>query len=184
MLPSKTRSHRFRTWKMLLIPPLAFVLLTVGYFASLYLEVKQRFESRRWSIPSRVFSATVPLYPGQQLSISNLKHLLEERRYQEAMKEPLQTGEYKVGRDTVTAYLREFQFPGRALPAQRVEFVFQQNTLMRMKSGQADTAFLELEPLEIARLFGPERKSRLLINIKQVPAYLIDGVLAIEDHRF
>ncbi len=41
-----------------------------------------------------------------------------------------------------------------------------------------------MEPLEIARLFGPERKSRLLINIKQAPAYLIDGVLAIEDHRF
>ena len=156
----------------------------VGYFGSLYLEVKQRFESRLWSIPSRVFSATVPLYPGQQLSISNLKHLLEERRYQEARKEPLQSGEYKVGRDTVTAYLREFQFPGRALPAQRVEFLFQQSTLMRIKSGQAETAFLELEPLEIARLFGPERKSRLLINIKQVPATLIDGVLAIEDHRF
>ena len=184
MLPSKTRSHRFRTWKILIIPPLAFVILMVGYFGSLYLEVKQRFESRLWSIPSRVFSATVPLYPGQQLSISNLKHLLEERRYQEARKEPLQSGEYKVGRDTVTAYLREFQFPGRALPAQRVEFLFQQSTLMRIKSGQAETAFLELEPLEIARLFGPERKSRLLINIKQVPATLIDGVLAIEDHRF
>lgn len=180
----KSRWRRFVTWKTLAAVLLAFSCLSAGYFYYLYFAVSERFESRRWSIPSRVFSATVPLYPGQQLAIADLKQLLEERRYQEAMKEPLQAGEYKIGRDTVTAYLREFQFPGRALPAQRVEFVFQQSTLVRVKIGQTETAFLEMEPLEIARLFGPDRKSRLLINIKQVPAYLIDGVLAIEDHRF
>ena len=184
MVPNRMYSGRLSAGRMLFLSMLLLLLLMAGYFFYLYFEVKERFESRRWSIPSRVFSATVPLYPGQQLSISNMKQLLGERRYKEAIKEPLQAGEYKVGRDTVTAYLREFQFPGRAFPAQRVEFAFQQNTLMRLKSGQAETAFLELEPLEIARLFGPDRKSRLLINIKQVPAYLIDGVLAVEDHRF
>lgn len=178
------RRRRPLGWTLPLLSMLLLLLTTAGYFTYLYFQVEQRFESRRWSIPSTVFSATIPLYPGQQLSISNLKQLLAERRYKEAIKEPLQAGEYKVGRDTITAYLREFQFPGRALPSQRVEFGFQQNTLVRIKSGQTDTAFLELEPLEIARLFGPERKSRLLINIKQVPEYLINGVLAIEDHRF
>ena len=186
MLSFKTKTHSrwFLTWRAPAAALVGLSLLLVGYFCYLYFEVTQRFELRRWSIPSRVFSATVPLYPGQQLSIANLKQLLEERRYKEAIKEPLQAGEYKIGRDSVTVYLREFQFPGRALPAQRVEFAFQQSTLVRVKTGQAETAFLELEPLEIARLFGPDRKSRLLINIKQVPAYLIDGVLAIEDHRF
>ena len=180
----KSRWRRFVNWKTLGAVLLVLSFLSAGYFYYLYFEVTERFESRRWSIPSRVFSATVPLYPGQPLAITDLKQLLEERRYQEAMREPLQAGEYKIGRDTVTAYLREFQFPGRALPAQRVEFVFQQSTLVRVKIGQTEAAFLEMEPLEIARLFGPDRKSRLLINIKQVPTYLIDGVLAIEDHRF
>ncbi len=113
-----------------------------------------------------------------------MKQLLEERRYKEAVKEPLQAGEYKLGRDNCVAYLRQFRFPGHALPAQRIEFAFQQNTLVRIRSGQTELPFLELEPLEIARLFGPERKSRLLINIKQAPACLTDAVLAIEDHRF
>lgn len=184
MLAARPRSHPLLTWKTPAIALLGLSLVLGGYFCYLYVELKQRFESRRWSIPSRVFSATVPLYPGQQLSISHLRQLLEERRYQEAIKEPLQAGEYKVGRDTVTVFLREFQFPGRALPAQRVEFAFQQSTLMRVKAGQTQIAFLELEPLEIARLFGADRKSRLLINIHQVPVHLINAVLAIEDHRF
>jgi penicillin-binding protein 1B len=169
------------------IPALAVLLLPLllaSYFFYLYVEVKQRFEVRRWSIPSRVFSAAVPLYPGQSLSISQMKKALEVRRYNEAVKEPLQPGEYKLGRDCIIAYLREFRFPGHVLAAQRVEFTFQQHTLVGIKSGQAELALLELEPIELVRLFGPERKSRLLINLKQVPAYLTDGVLAIEDHRF
>jgi penicillin-binding protein 1B len=176
-------SQHFWGWAIAAVAVL-FLLSVAGYFGYLYVEVKQRFESRRWSIPSRVFSATVPIYPGQALSIAQMKQLLEERRYKEAFREPLQPGEYKPGRDSIVAYLREFRFPGRCLPAQRVEFTFQQNTLVKMKSGQNDLALLELEPLEIARLFGLDRKSRLLINIKQAPQYLVDGVLAIEDHRF
>jgi penicillin-binding protein 1B len=184
MMRSERHWRRFLRRSTSILVALIFPCLLAGYFFSLYVEVKQRFEARRWSIPSRVFSATVPLYPGISLSVFQLKRILEERRYKEAIREPLQAGEYKLGRDTLVAYLREFRFPAHVLPAQRVEFSFKQNTLVAIKSGQSEMAFLELEPLEIVRLFGPERKSRLLINIKQVPTYLIDGVLAIEDHRF
>jgi|WetSurMetagenome_2_1015567.scaffolds.fasta_scaffold00805_9 penicillin-binding protein 1B len=184
MLKNKNNPRRFLLRILPLLVVLLIPLFLSGYFFYLYIEVKQRFESRRWSIPSRVFSAAIPIYPGQSLSISGMKKILQERRYKEAIKEPLQAGEYKLGRDCITAYLREFRYPGHVLPAQRVEFTFQQSSLVKMISGQVELAFLELEPLEIVRLFGPERKSRLLINIKQVPAYLMDGVLAIEDHRF
>jgi len=184
MLSFKKQRRWWLTWKAPAAVLVALLLVATGYSTYLYIEVTQRFDSRRWSIPSRIFSATVPLYPGQQLGLSHVKQLLEERGYQEAIKEPLQAGEYKIGRDTVTAYLREFQFPGRALASQRVDFTFQQSTLVSVKSGRTEIAFLELEPLEVARLFGPDRESRLLVNITQVPTYLVDGVLAIEDHRF
>ncbi len=184
MLQTKNHPQRFFLKAIPLLAVILLPLLLAGYFFYLKIEVKQRFESRRWSIPSRVFSAAVPIYPGQSLSIPQMKRILQERRYKEAVKETLQAGEYKLGRDSITAYLREFRFPGHVLSAQRVEFSFQKNSLVKIKSGQEELGFLELEPLEIARLFGSERKSRLLINIKQVPAHLLDGVLAIEDHRF
>ncbi len=172
--------------RRLAIPAVLAVLfaLVAGFFFHLYFEVTHRFESRRWSIPARVFSTAVPLYPGQSFSTSQMKGLLERRRYKEAVIEPLQPGEYKPGRDGIVAYLREFRFPGHSLPAQRVQFTFQKNSLVKIVSGWTELALLELEPVEIARLYGSDRKSRLLINIKQVPPYLIHGVLAVEDHRF
>lgn len=161
------------------------LLLFLGcYFYYLYTEINHRFASRKWSVPSRVFSATVPLYPGQSLNLAQLKLMLEERRYQHAVKEPLRAGEYKIHKDNLILNLREFKFPGRVLPSQRIQFEFQQNRLKKIHGPQGELPFLELEPLEIARLFGAQRESRLLINIHQVSPYLIEGVVAIEDHRF
>ncbi|MCE5243388.1 MAG: PBP1A family penicillin-binding protein [Desulfobacteraceae bacterium] len=155
-----------------------------GYFYYLYAEVKNRFESRKWSIPSRVFSATVPVYPGQSLTVTQLRQMLEERRYLEAAREPLRSGEYKINKNSMVVHFREFHFPGHTLPSQRVQFEFQQNKLTRIRCPFGDAPFLELESLEIARLFGQSRESRLLVNIQQVPKHLVDGIVAIEDHRY
>jgi len=154
------------------------------YFYYLYSEIQHRFVSRKWSVPSRVFSATVPLFPGQSLSLAQLEQMLAERRYQIAQKEPVRAGEYRIQKDSLILNQREFQFPGRTLPSQRIQFDFKGGKLLKIQNGQGELAFLELEPLEIARLFGAQRESRLLINIHQVSPYLVDGVVAIEDHRF
>ncbi|MCE5335820.1 MAG: transglycosylase domain-containing protein, partial [Desulfobacteraceae bacterium] len=167
-----------------------FVVLTLaGLFAAsfsyyLYNEVKNRFSSRRWSVPARVHSSTVPVYAGQHLSLSQLRKVFEERRYKEAAKEPVLSGEFKTAGSSLIVHLRDFQFPGHFLPAQRIQFDFHQSRISRIRGPSGEITFLELEPLEIARLFGPERESRLLINIRQVPQSLIDAVVAIEDHRF
>lgn len=183
--PKRSRVKKRSLWfKVLGLLVLLGMLFGVGFYCYLYVEIKQRFESRRWSVPSRVFSATVPLFPGQALAPGQLKKMLVERRYLEGAQEPLRAGEFKMGKNALSVHFREFRFPGHALPPQRVQFEFAQNTLMRIRGSQGDQAFLELEPLEIARLFGHERESRLLINIKQVPRHLVDAVVGIEDHRF
>ncbi len=179
-----TLMKRVFGWKTLAGVVCLLVLSVSAYFAYLVIEVKHRFSARKWSIPSRVFSAAVPIYPGQSISFSQLKQMFENRRYRESAREPLLAGEFKTGQGRLTVQLREFQFPGHSFPAQRVQFEFRQNSLWRMTGAQGDLEFLELEPVEIARLFGPARESRLLINIKQAPASLVEGILAIEDHRF
>jgi len=178
----KTKSYFW--WKFFVLAALIVSVLVGGYFFYLYMEVHNRFATRKWSVPSRVFSATLPIYPGQALSLSELKAMLDLRRYQEAYKEPLQAGEYKVGQNNLLVRLREFHFPGRTLPQQQVRFVFANDKLARIEGDRGNIAILELEPTEIARLFGPERESRLLINIKQVPPDLTEAIVAIEDHRF
>ncbi|NLI83672.1 MAG: PBP1A family penicillin-binding protein [Deltaproteobacteria bacterium] len=180
----KSLPRRLLGWRTISVAAGLILLATAGYFTYLTIEVKQRFASRKWSVPSRVFSATVPVYPGQTISFPRMKAMLEERRYKEAVKEPLRAGEFRTDRGRITVHLRTFQFPGHSLPAQRVQFEFHQNSIAKIRGADGELGFLELEPLEIARLFGPQRESRLLISIRQAPKHLIDGILAIEDHRF
>src|SRR3984893_8025202 len=39
----------------------------VSYYDSLQAEVIARFSSKRWTIPSRIYSDSVTIYPGQRL---------------------------------------------------------------------------------------------------------------------
>lgn len=183
-----TDNHRSKRRVYLLWGIVLFFFVT-GVFATsfsfyLYNEIKSRFSSRRWSVPARVFSSTVPLYRGQTLSPGRLRHMLEVRRYKEALKEPVLAGEFRCSGNKLVAHLRDFEFPGIFLPSQVVEFTFEQNKITGIKTPKEEIGYLELEPVEIARLFGPERESRMLINIRQVPQHLIDAIVAIEDHRF
>ncbi|MCK8602122.1 PBP1A family penicillin-binding protein [Desulfoferrobacter suflitae] len=180
----KKKTKKLFWWKLLTLAAFIMSVVATGYFLYLYMEVQNRFATRKWSVPSRVFSAALPIYPGHTLALSDLKAMLDLRRYQEAYREPLQPGEYKVRQNNLAVHLRAFRFPGRTLPQQRVRFVFANDNLARIEGERGNIAIIELEPTEIARLYGPERESRLLINIKQVPPELTEAVVAIEDHRF
>lgn len=175
---------RFPYGKILLLLVVLVTATAAVYFHILSVQIQKRFESRRWSVPSRVFSATVPLYPGLKVSLSRVRSMLELRRYREVAREPLGAGEFRASGDSLTVHLREFRFPGSALPPRQVRLIFRNHVLLRIEGLSGAVAFLELEPLEIARLFGPERESRLLVNVKQLQPDLVRAVLAIEDHRF
>ncbi|NTW38180.1 MAG: penicillin-binding protein 1B, partial [Syntrophobacteraceae bacterium] len=180
--PLYRKRPSYRKWFLLL--GLLLALAAAVYFYVLSIQIQKRFESRKWSVPSRVFSSVVPVYPGLKVSLTRMRNMLEVRRYREVAREPLGAGEFRIARSSLVAHLREFRFPGYSLPAQQVRLDFDREALVRIQGQAGDLGLLELEPLEIARFFGPERESRLLINVKQVQPHLVRAVLAIEDHRF
>lgn len=180
----KKKPRNFFWWKLTALALLVLALFAAGFFFYLYVEVQERFATRKWSVPARVFSAAAPIYPGLAFSLPDIKSMLDLRRYQEAVREPLHAGEYKVGQNNLLVHLREFRFPGRTIPQRQVRFSFAKDTLVKIEGDKGGIPFLELEPVEIARLFGPERESRLLISLKQAPPVLVNAVVAIEDHRF
>jgi penicillin-binding protein 1B len=169
---------------MLFLLALSLMVAVAVYFYVLSIQIQKRFESRKWSVPSRVFSSTVPVYPGLKISLSRVRGMLELRRYREVAREPLGAGEFRSSKGSLSVHLREFRFPGSSLPPRQVQLDFERETLVRIQGQGGELAFLEIEPLEIARLFGPARESRLLINVKQLQPDLVRAVLSIEDHRF
>ncbi len=179
------KRRRVRYWLRGAALFLLLCLISAAVFAYyLYNRIEARFSSRRWSIPTIVFSSTVPVHPGQPISLDRLRDMFEERRYTEAPTAPVLAGQFMSSGNLLTVHLRAFQFPGLAMPSGVVQFHFDGNTISRIISDDKELSSFELEPVELARLYGPKRQSRILVDIRRIPRNLIDAVLAIEDRRF
>jgi len=168
----------------------AFVaLFCVGLFLyGWYLagHIEQRFSARRWSVPSKVYSDTTLLYPGQRINPNLLKDKLGALGYRNVSHQPAKKGELQFSPDALTIFLNDFKTPWNNRKGFAVRIAMSEamiESIVRTADGKV-VPILELEPEEISLFFGAERERRQLISIQQVPAHLIHAVLAAEDSRF
>lgn len=186
------RSKRRRSFRIGLFLILSFftaAVLTVGvvlYCSTLSLQIEKRFSARRWSIPSRVYSDTLLLYPGQQFKQSVILDKLARLGYHEVSRIPEKAGEYTHDKKALTVYLHELKTPDQSRKAFPVQLAFENDRIISITDPADGTSIglLELEPEEIMLFFGPERERRQLVSLKQVPDHVIHAVMAAEDSRF
>ena len=174
----------------------AFVTLALGLvaialiYASLISdEVTERFDGRRWSVPSRVYSDGLILYPGLPVPKTQLIGRLDRLGYRRVTSPPKAEGLYRVRGNTVTAVLRAVDLPVLSRPktAVKISFSGKQGRLIRTMTDaktKAAIPVLELEPEEIMQVFGRQHESRQLVSVDAVPKALINAVLSAEDAGF
>ena len=166
-----------------------FVLFSVGlsvYCWHLSGQIEDRFSARRWSIPSKVFSDTTLLYPGQRIEKNLFQQKLQNLGYRFVGKTPDSKGEVQILPNSLNIYLYDLQTPWNDRSGFPVRISINKSTItgiFRTDSNEV-VSILELEPEEISLFFGPERERRQLISIQEVPQHLIYAVLAAEDNRF
>jgi penicillin-binding protein 1B len=151
-------------------------------------QVDARFSSRRWSIPSKVFTDTMLLYPGQRLNQDLFQEKLRRMGYREVPRRPGRKGEKQTAQNGLRLFLflNDLKTPWEKRPGFPVKIEFKENTIdsiVRINDG-TPLPLLEIEPEELMLFFGLERERRQLVSIKQVPEYVIHAVLAAEDRRF
>ena len=169
---------------VLIIVFLAISLLLSGWYLATHIE--QRFSARRWSVPSRVYSDTTLLYPGQRINPDILKDKLGALGYRSVSHRPGKKGELQISPDAITIFLNDLKTPWNNRRGFPVRIAVSESTIESIV-GTADgtvVPILELEPEEISLFFGSERERRQLISIQEVPGHLIHAVLAAEDSRF
>jgi len=176
--------------KKIAITILLFVLLlgvslfSYGWYLAAHIE--QRFSARRWSVPSKVYSDTTLLYPGQRINPDLLKDKLGALGYRNVSHQPGEKGEMQISPDALTIILNDLKTPGNNRKGFAVRIAMSAGmieSIVRTADGKV-VPILELEPEEISLFFGSERERRQLISIQQVPGHLIHAVLAAEDSRF
>jgi penicillin-binding protein 1B len=186
----KSRLLSGSKWKRFLrLSALALVVAGVGflfYCFHLSSEIERRFSARRWSIPSKVFSDTTILYPGQRIDRNLFNEKLHRLGYRRVLHKPKEKGEMRAGRSVIDLFLRDLELASRNRGGFPIRLTLRKDriqSIVRTDNGES-MPILELEPEEIALLFGPERERRQLISIEEVPPHVIHAVLSAEDKRF
>jgi len=168
---------------LILLLIIAGITLYGWYYATL---IEERFSARRWSIPSKVYSDTTLLYPGQQINPELFHKKLLNLEYRTVAGMPARKGEMRISAASIDIFLHDLQTPWQQREGFPVKLMFDENriqSITRIKTNE-NLPILELEPEEITLFFGTERERRQLISIGEAPAHLIHAVLAAEDHRF
>jgi penicillin-binding protein 1B len=159
------------------------VILLLGLYV--YKQSVGKFEIRRLSLPTRIFTDFTPLHGGVVLGADDLVEKLNRLGYRQ-MTALSQSGDYVVGHGQIDLYTRAFNHPSGQYPAQPVRLVFRNNAIESVVSlrqaSPIDNA--ALEPELLASILSDQLENRKPVTLDQVPKVLQDAVVATEDVRF
>ncbi|HUP44211.1 MAG TPA: PBP1A family penicillin-binding protein [Thermoanaerobaculia bacterium] len=165
---------------------LAFVAL-IGYVGYSYAVITKRFDSsRRWDLPSRIYSDATPLVPGLAYPKSLLEPKLNYTGYREVSSKVAQPGEYRYVGDDLEIYLQTFEYPDMEFHAMPVLVDFDGSTIRAIKrvSDNVTLRGVRIEPELITSIYDNEMEDRLPVSLDAIPKVLIDAVIATEDRNF
>lgn len=160
-------------------------LVVLAVFA-VYLDavVQEKFSGKRWTVPAKVYARPLELFVGQKLAKDDFLKELDALGYrrENAVAGP---GGVSVAGNTIELHSRGFQFYESTEPSQRVRVRFSGDYVAGLtQAGGGNLAVARLEPLLIGGLYPAHQEDRVLIKLEQVPPYLVETLVAIEDREF
>ncbi len=160
-------------------------LVVLAVFA-VYLDavVQEKFSGKRWTVPAKVYARPLELFVGQKLAKDDFLKELDALGYrrENAVAGP---GGVSVAGNNIELHSRGFQFYESTEPSQRVRVRFSGDYVAGLtQAGGGNLAVARLEPLLIGGLYPAHQEDRVLIKLEQVPPYLVETLVAIEDREF
>ena len=183
--PKKSSSGGLRTWlgwglKLGLVG----LVILAGFAVYLDAVVQEKFSGKRWTIPAKVYARPLELFVGQKLAKNDFLTELDALGYrrQTTVDGP---GTDAVSGNTVDLNTRGFQFYEGLEQPQAVRVKFSGDYVSELSgSGGKKVAVVRLEPLLIGGLYPKNLEDRILIKLDQVPPYLLDTLVTVEDRDF
>lgn len=144
-----------------------------------------KFEIRRLSLPTRIFTDFTPLHGGVVLGPDDLIEKLNRLGYRQAPALS-QAGDFVPGRTQIDLYTRSFAHPTGQYPSQPVRVLFSNGAIASVvslrQSSPIDNA--ALEPELLTSILSDQLENRRPVTLDQIPKSLQDAVVATEDVRF
>ncbi|MEP9318319.1 penicillin-binding protein 1B [Pseudomonas sp. LABIM340] len=160
------------------------VVVLAGFAVYLDAVVQEKFSGKRWTIPAKVYARPLELFVGLKLGKDDFLRELDALGYRRETS-VAGPGAVSVAGNAVDLNTRGFQFYEGAEPAQRIRVRFSGDYVAGLsRANGGDLAVARMEPLLIGGLYPAHNEDRILIKLDQVPPYLIDTLVAVEDRDF
>lgn len=176
------RSRALLGWALKL--SLVGLVVLAGFAVYLDAVVQEKFSGKRWTIPAKVYARPLELFVGQKLSKDDFLIELDALGYrrESAANGP---GAAAVNGNTIDLNTRGFQFYEGMEKAQGVRVRFSGDYVAGLSATNGSKLdVVRLEPLLIGGIYPKNLEDRILIKLDQVPPYLLETLVAVEDRDF
>jgi penicillin-binding protein 1B len=180
-LPSWLWQHRLG----LSVAVAAVLLAGLVVLLSFGAVVVKRFDGRRWTLPSRIYSDAFVLRPGDQCAPEALAARLARLFYRAQTARPERAGLYRRDPSGFEIFTRDFRYAGRLVRGSRARVAIASGHVRSIEDadGQRLSALL-LEPELLGSVFGEDLEDRTVVRLAEVPQSLRDSILVTEDRDF
>ncbi len=165
---------------------IAFVAL-IGFVGYTYAVITKKFDSsRRWDLPSRIYSDATPIVPGMNFPRALLEPKLNHVGYHETRRRVANPGEYRFVDGNLEIYLQNFEYPDIEFRALPVVIDFDSATVRSVKrlDDGASLRGIRIEPELITSIYNNEMEDRLPVSLNSVPKTVTEAIIATEDKNF
>ena len=193
--PTKTKKHRKKSAAVLdsiatflFYALIIFVVASFFYAYSVTDEIREKLEGKKWLLPSQVYAQGFIIFPGQDIEKSGLVETLLRLNYRPSVRPALTllAGEFKREGTSFYVHVRSYHSPLGDFKDRLMRLDLNGDAIATIfdESEQKPITLFQLEPELFARLFGSEREERDIVRLDEVPPYLVNAIIAIEDKRF
>jgi len=145
--------------------------------------VTDRFEGRRFEVPSRVYARPLELYNGAGLSSGALERELALSGYRKG--DGAKPGSYRRNGGHFIIGTRGFRFPDSNEPRRKLSLNIYGDRVQDFSvAGGDNAAIVRLEPARIGGIYPAHKEDRVLVRLDEVPVQLPAALMAVEDRKF
>ncbi|KIX15502.1 penicillin-binding protein 1B [Dethiosulfatarculus sandiegensis] len=177
--------RRISKKQILIICFLAGLLLAAVYTIHLDSIVRERFEGKRFSLPAKVYSSPLELYPGLSLSPDEMAKELALLRYRKTPRAK-KTGTYRWQGRTLEMVTRPFVFTDGSQKAVSLGVEFRGEKVEKIldRATGKTLSIARLDPPLIGGIYPKKKEDRILVRLTDSPKHLVNALIAVEDNRF
>ena len=174
------------SYKYLILQLLIISLLCgIAYIVWLDHRVTSEFEGKRWALPARVYARPIELYIGARMNKGDLLDSLNSLGYQDVAT-LIGPGQYKEQENFIQFINRVFEFWDRQEPSKNIRIYFSGGRIQSItdEASAESLPVFRLESQLIGKIYPEHNEDRVLVSYVDVPQFLVDALIAVEDRHF